>query len=149
MGNPFPESLPIAEYIRHNTRVDDTVAVVGSEPQIYFYSGRRSATSYIYMYPLMEPNSSARGMQQEMISQIEAARPKIMVFVSIDVSWLNRPGSVQDIFGWLKSYSRSYYDLTGIIEISSADLTVYYWNNDAKDRTPASPYWLAVFKRRQ
>ena len=41
-------------------------------------------------------------MQQEMISQIEAARPKIMVFVSIDVSWLNRPGSVQDIFGWLK-----------------------------------------------
>ena len=146
--NPFPESLPIAEYIRHNTGADDTVAVLGSEPQIYFYSGRRSATSYIYMYPLMEPNSSARGMQQEMISQIEAARPKIMVYVSIDLSWLNRPGSVQDIFGWLKSYSSSYYDLTGIIEIPVASSTVYYWNNDAKDRTPASPYWVAVFKRR-
>jgi hypothetical protein len=148
-ANPFPESLRIAEFIRNNTGPNDTVAVVGSEPQIYFYSGRRSATSYIYMYPLMEPNSSAKGMQQEMISQIEAAKPKIMVFVSIDVSWLNRPASVQDIFGWFKLYSRSYYDLTGIIEIPVASSTVYCWNNDAKNRTPASPYWLAVFKRRQ
>ncbi len=59
-ANPFPESLRIAEFIRNNSRPDDTVAVIGSEPQIYFYSGRRSATSYIYMYPLMETHTLRR-----------------------------------------------------------------------------------------
>jgi 4-amino-4-deoxy-L-arabinose transferase-like glycosyltransferase len=147
-ANPFPESLRIAEFIRNNTGPNDTVAVIGSEPQIYFYSDRRSATSYIYAYPLMEPHPYAQRMQQEMITQIEAAKPRIMVFVSIYVSWLNRPASVQDIFEWFQLYSRSYYDLTGIIEIPVNSSTVYYWDNDAKDRTPASQYWLAVFKRR-
>jgi hypothetical protein len=147
--NPFPESLRIAEFIRDNTRPNDTVAVLGSEPQIYFYSGRRSATSYIYMYPLMEPGPFARSMQQEMITQIETAKPAFMVLVRVSISWLVRPNSTQDIFKWFDSYSRSYYDLTGIIEIPVASSTVYYWGNDVKDRTPASQYWLMVFKRRQ
>ena len=50
--SPFPESIRIAEYIREHTGRDDTIAVLGSEPQIYFYSKRHSATGYIYMYRL-------------------------------------------------------------------------------------------------
>lgn len=147
--NPFPESLRIAEFIRDNSRPDDTVAVIGSEPQIYFYSGRRSATSYIYMYPLMDTNSYARRMQQEMISQIEKARPKFMVFVKVSTSWLPRPGSPQDIFDWFEPYAKNSYDTVGIIDIPLSGNAAYYWNNLAKNQSPASEYWIAVFKRRE
>ncbi len=34
-ANPFPESLVIADYLAQNTSPDDTVAVLGSEPQIF------------------------------------------------------------------------------------------------------------------
>ena len=58
-GNPFPESVRVAEYLRDHTGTGDTIAVLGSEPQIYFYSKRHSATGYIYTYELMEPQSYA------------------------------------------------------------------------------------------
>src|SRR4029450_9774272 len=48
--SPFLESIRIAEYLRGRTTRNDTIAVLGSEPQIYFYSDRHSATGYIYTY---------------------------------------------------------------------------------------------------
>ena len=44
-------------------------------------------------------------MQQEMISQIEKAKPKFMIFVKVSLSWLPEPGSPQDIFEWFETYS--------------------------------------------
>jgi len=147
-SNPFPESLRIAEFIRQNSRPDDTVAVIGSEPQIYFYSGRRSATSYIYMYPLMEPGPFASSMQQEMITQIEAAKPEFMVYVNVNISWLWKPSSDKTIFKWFDSYRVQFYDIVGAATILSSEQTVYRWDEQAVNYTPASEFWVAVFKRR-
>ena len=38
--NPFPESLKIAQYLKEHTSSEDSIAVLGSEPQIYFYAHR-------------------------------------------------------------------------------------------------------------
>ena len=59
--------------IKSGSTKNTRVAVLGSEPEILFYSGRRSATGYIYMYPLMEKHSYASRMQEEMIRELEAA----------------------------------------------------------------------------
>src|SRR5439155_1578592 len=53
--NPFPESIKIGEYLRAQSSPTDTIAMLGSEPQIYFYAQRHSATGFIYTYGLMEP----------------------------------------------------------------------------------------------
>ena len=50
-GNPFLESPEVARYLAAHTTPDDRIVVLGSEPQIYFYSDRKSATGYIYAYP--------------------------------------------------------------------------------------------------
>jgi len=147
--NPFPESLRIAEFIRNNTGPDDTVAVIGSEPQIYFYSGRRSATSYIYMYPLMEPGPFASSMQQEMITQIKAAKPEFVVSVNVNISWLVRASSDKEIFKWSDSYCSQFYYLAGAVSILPSGQAVYRWNEQAANYRPASEFWVAVFKRRQ
>jgi hypothetical protein len=70
--SPFPEAIRIADYVRENTSPDDTIAVLGSELQIYFYSHRHFATGYIYTYPLIEPQKYARQLQEEMIREIES-----------------------------------------------------------------------------
>jgi hypothetical protein len=147
-GNPFPESPKIAEFIRANSDVNDTVAIIGSEPQIYFYSGRRAATSYIYMYPLMEVHDYAAIMQKEMIDEIEANKPEIIVFVRVRISWLDREDSVRDIFAWLETYGTKFYDLAGIVDIVSSDYTVYLWNQQAVGYTPRSDYQVIVYKRK-
>ena len=56
--NPFVESLSIGRYLKEHSKRGDRLVVIGSEPQLYFYSGLRSATGYIYMYSLMENYAS-------------------------------------------------------------------------------------------
>jgi hypothetical protein len=146
-ANPFPESLPIADFIRANSKPDDTVAIIGSEPQIYFYSSRRAATTYIYTYPLMEPHDYALEMQQEMIKQIESARPEYMVLVRVSTSWLAKAGSIDLIFKWFNSYQTEHYDIVGVADIFPSG-TVWRWDEQAVDYTPSSEYWVAVFRRK-
>jgi len=148
-GNPFPESLKIAEYIRANSDVNDTAAVIGSEPQIYFYSGRRAATHYIYMYPLMEVHENSARMQKELIDEIETNKPEIVVVVHVQASWLDRRDSVRDIFDWLDSDGLKDYELRGITEILSEDETVYRWDQEAAGYTPQADRWVKVYKRKQ
>jgi len=124
----FPEAVRIADYLREHTTVDDTIAVLGSEPEIYFYSHRHSATGYIYTYPLLEPQKYARQMQEEMISEIERANPKFLVSVVMNDSWLQRPGSDPLIFSWANEYIAKNYVPAGFVNITSAE-TEYYFDN--------------------
>ncbi len=144
--NPFPESLEISRFIRNNSNINDRIAVIGSEPQVYFYSKRLSATGYIYMYALMERHNFALQMQKEMIREIESSRPKFLLFVNINTSWLKRPDSQELVFKWFQHYQATNYVLTGIVEIYN-DKTLYHWKADAK-WPPKSPYWIGIFSRK-
>ncbi len=146
--NPFPESLKIAQYLKERTSTEDTIAVVGSEPQIYFYAHRRAATGYIYTYPLMEFHPYAERMQQEMIREIEASRPAYLVFVNIQPSWwVVRPESSLFIFSWFRKYSKEFYDCVGVIDIVSLNHTEYHWGESSKGYQVSSPS-VYVYKRK-
>jgi hypothetical protein len=75
LESPFPEAVKIADYIRAHTGENSRIAVLGSEPEIPFYANRRSATGFIYMYGLMEPQPYAARMQNELISDLESLDP--------------------------------------------------------------------------
>jgi 4-amino-4-deoxy-L-arabinose transferase-like glycosyltransferase len=97
-GNPFVEARAVAEYIKQNSAPDAKLAVFGSEPEIYFYAQRRSATGYIYTYPLMEEQEYAARMQNEMLEEVMRARPEYAVFVDDRFSWLWHPGGLRQEF---------------------------------------------------
>ena len=143
--SPFPESLRIAEYVREHTRPDDTIAVLGSEPQIYFYSQRRSATGYIYAYGLMEPQKYARQMQEEMMGEIERARPMYLVSVVVNDSWLWRPGSERLIFDWANQYTAQNYAAAGFVNITPTE-TDYYFGN-APSSVESLKDYILIYKR--
>lgn len=144
-SNPFPEAIPVARYLKANTPAGASIAVIGSEPEIYFYAQRHSATGYIYTYPLMEDHRYAERMQEEMISEIEQARPEFVVFVNVPISWVRRPTSPSLIFDWASKYLTSQYELNGVADI--LDESHYVWGDDAKAYNPISPYRLQIFRR--
>ncbi len=146
-GNPFPEALPIANYIRQHTLDNARVVVFGSEPEIYFYAHRHSGTGYIYTYGLMEEQKYALQMQQQMISEIEAARPEALVWVNVRESWLPQDHSEGLIVAWGKKYVQDNYELTGIADIHLTR-TDYRWGDDAKSYQPRSNAVVFVFKRK-
>ena len=144
---PFVESIRIAEYLREHTTRNDTIAVLGSEPQIYFYSDRHSATGYIYTYGLMETQKYASQMQQEMIREIERARPKFLISVVMPDSWLQRPESERLIFTWANEYAAQNYTVTGFVNMVAPDKTDYYFDN-VPQSVPQLGKYILIYQRK-
>jgi 4-amino-4-deoxy-L-arabinose transferase-like glycosyltransferase len=119
--NPFPEAIPAAEYLRAHTAPETPIAILGSEPEIYFYARRHSATGYIYMYGLMEPQPYALSMQEELIHDLETRRPEYIVDVDVSTSWLMRENSATRILDWWEAYRPPHYALAQ----SFGDLAIY------------------------
>ena len=145
--SPFAESIRIAEYLREHTSPGDTIAVLGSEPQIYFYSDRHSATGYIYGYGLMEAQKYASKMQQEMIREIERARPKFLIFVVMPDSWLQRPDSERLIFTWATEYTAQNYTVAGFVNMVAPDKTDYYFGS-VPQSVPQLGKYILIYERK-
>ena len=145
--NPFVEAVEIGRYLREHAGPDDRIAVLGSEPEIPFYSQRRSASGYIYMYGLTEEHPFALTMQREMIAEIEKAAPKYLVLVVSEPSWLFRDKSEGLILEWAKSYSEKEYDLVGVADMESSG-TRYLWDAQAAGYKPRSEFFVKVYRRK-
>jgi hypothetical protein len=146
-GEPFPEAVKVAEYLKSHSAKDDRIAVMGSEPEIYFYSGRLSATGYIYTYPLTEPQPLASTMQKDMISEITASHPRFVVLVDVRSSWVNVSNREPDrtLLHWTETYLRGGYELRGVIDMLREG-TEYHWQ-DAGTYSPRSKSRIVVFER--
>lgn len=147
--NPFLESVKIAAFLKSRTQNGDKIAVLGSEPEIFFYAQRKSATGYIYAYELMANHAYSLSMQSEMIAEIERASPKYLVFIQIIYSWLIQPDSPRLILHWFHDYSRKYYDLAGRVDIISPQETRYRWGDEAHARKDEAPFSILIYHRRQ
>jgi hypothetical protein len=150
-GNPFLECPQIAELLKRQTKPDDTIAVIGSEPEIYFDAERKSATGYIYTYALVEEQPLAPRMQQEMIDEIEAKKPKFIVFANVRYSWLVHPKAPTKIFEWATRYLPANYKVVGLLEPKDMLHTESFWGekiNDFKLNPDAKEWKLPFFTDR-
>ena len=145
-SNPFLETVEVANYLKDHTEENDRIAVLGSEPEIFFYARRKSATGYIYTYPLMEKQRFAHQMQEEMIAEIERAKPKYLVMVDNAPSWLRRPDSDMTIFNWEQSEVQRAWTLEGIADILPNG-TAYAWGADAQRYRAQTRNVILVYRR--
>jgi hypothetical protein len=129
-SNPFSEAQTVAGFIRSNSVSTATVAVIGSEPEIYFLSHRHSATGFIYTYALMEAQPFASKMQGDMIREIEADAPQFIIFTDNAISLGVKSGAKVKILDWWKSYQTN-YTLVGLTDIISPYKTVNVFGTNA------------------
>lgn len=144
--NPFSESVLIGSYLREHTEEHETIAVIGSEPQIYFYAQRKSATGHIYTYPLMEDRPEARTMQLEMVREIEAASPQYLVYVHDAGSWMMTKRSTTLILDWFSKY-KDRYQIVGWSE-AGAKSSIVHWGKPVS-WPPKSKGWIAIYRRNE
>lgn len=146
-ANPFSESVQIAEYVHNHTSPTDTIAVLGSEPQIYFYSKRKSATRYVYIYPLLENHHLAMRMQDEMMDEIESNFPKFLIFVHVYTSWRSTPKASALITQWFLDFTNAHYHLAGFVDMSLTGDPVFRWDGTRPSGWQDIPAWIMVFER--
>jgi hypothetical protein len=138
----FTETRKLGDSLRSSVGRDSRIAVLGSEPEIYFYSHRRSATGYIYMYPLMETHPYAAQMQKDMIARIEQTNPEYVIFVVDRMSWLRKPGYEKLLDNWWERYWTTNLDLVQTIDLNPPE------SPSGQSEETSSLGQLLVFKNR-
>lgn len=106
--DPFPEAQSVAVYIRTHSDPNAHVAVLGSEPEIYFLSRRHSVTGYIYAYALTEHQAYARQMQKEFVAQIQAGSPEFIVCAGDFTEWMMSNPGPSSVLSWWTAYRTNY-----------------------------------------
>jgi hypothetical protein len=121
--NPFLAAMKAAEYVRQNSPEDARIAVLGSEPEIYFYARRRSATGYLYMYSLIVRQKYTARMQQELIHEVEMNRPEYLIYADVAESWgaeRDRAPQASAFLAWVRQYAQANYDIAGVTEVGDS-----------------------------
>jgi hypothetical protein len=145
---PFADMPAVGGYIRGHSGPAATLAVVGSEPEIYFYAQRRPATGCLYTYPLMESQPDAAQMRAEMINEIETNNPEFLVYVSNPASWRTRPGSDRSILDWFTKYSGKFYDRVALLDQVKPDKTVFISGKQIINYHLTGPDYVGIFRRK-
>lgn len=146
--NPFVEAPEIGRYLAEHSAATDTIAVLGSEPEVLVYSGRRSATGYVYVYPLFELQLHNLDMQREMISEIERNRPRYVVYCNVPSSWLVMPGAPTELLEWSSRYLAANYDVVGLVDLPPDRSSARSYWDSAAQRQPEFENFVVVFRRK-
>jgi hypothetical protein len=145
----FIEAPVIARFIQDHSAPDARIAVFGSEPEFYFYARRHSATAYIYLYALFEPQPYALRMQQEMESQIETNRPEWLVYIRYGARTFRQSPDNAKVFDWFDGYAEKFYERTGVVTHPAESRTDYRWEADARAYAGPDKPLIEVFKRKR
>lgn len=117
----FEEVIHVGEYLQANTAKEARIAVLGSEPEVFFYAHRRSCSGYIYMYPLMEEQKYARQMQEDMVARIEQERPEYVLYVDDPFSWLGREHSEQKLLDWWNASGAADFEVATTVKLQGGE----------------------------
>jgi len=89
----FESAERLADYLRAQTKPDDTIFIYGSEPQIAFEAERRLATAFATVYPLTRPWPRHREFQERAWAELERAQPAYLVLARVPASLDRSPTS--------------------------------------------------------
>lgn len=148
--NPFDSMQYIARIVQERTQPSDRIQVFGSEPELYFYTQRKSSSGFLYMYPLVESASSVtRTLQGKFIQEVERNHPKIIVFCMFPFSWLVADErTATPLFQWIDCFLNQYYKPFFLLEYADDTIIVYEQEGDISKRLQSENLKIVIYEHR-
>ncbi len=146
-SNPFPEAMEIGNYINNHSKPDDQIVLLGSEPQIYFYTKKKCPSRHAYFAAVVDNTPESPVWQKEFIRDVEKARPEFVVFFNHPISLFVQQGADQTIFSWFNEYVSKGYKLIGIVEMADGQQSVYTWNEALVNFSPRTQNLIYIYQK--
>jgi len=146
-SNPFVEVKNISAELTKRKKAGDALLVLGSEMQIYFYTGLIAPTKHLYGPYLVDGTSEHRQRQEELILDVEKARPRFVIMVNHPLSWVAKLGSSKGIFQWYESYTKADYSLIGLADMHARGQTNYIWDSAISTYEISGQHQVFVWER--
>lgn len=145
--NPFNETAQISGWLNLHLKPTDEIAVIGSEPQIYIYTNRKSPTNHIFFSTIVSDVPQHKQWQREYANSIEKQKPRYIVYVTSPMSLLVQPNTDKYIFNWVNKYIEKNYTMVGFCEIQNLIRSGYIWKKHKNKRGPISQEPILIFER--
>ena len=140
-NNPFAESQLVGSYLRENSEPSDRIFIFGSEPQLLFYAQRRSASRYMFVYPLMFALEGASQRQQQALDEIRASQPRFIVGVFLSSSLLEQPDSPRVLRDGLRELVEGSYRLVAATPFRPDGSVVFAKGEAVRRMWARRPLW--------
>ena len=126
IGNTFKA----VDYVKANTKESDFIYVWGFDPLVYYLSGRKCASRFIYNYPIYWKGNNVL-FRDEFINELKLNNPKLILVSERDplyyISGYHEDSKqILDRFPDIKSYLESKYTYIAQLE----GFTIYRLNYD-------------------
>jgi hypothetical protein len=145
--NPFPEAMEIGNFINANSKPEDNIVLIGSEPQIYFYTKKKSPSRHAYFTALVSSVPMHKEWQREFVKDTEKAKPRYVVFFNNSFSLMVQPNTDNYVFEWANKYVSENYRPIGLIDMIDGQHSTYVWNQDINTYKPVSKNIIYIFER--
>ncbi len=157
-GNPFNEAFQIGKFLKKRMSPSDKLAMIGSEPQLFIYTGANSVTRHAYFSYLMQDSMTTDVMrfQEEYRKDIETGKPKYIVFFNHDISILANPNANFTMINELLTvYIPKHYRIVGVVDLVGTGQPRYVLDEQqaplyqfAKSADPKQRIWtILVYER--
>ena len=147
-NNPFPEAMEIANYVNAHSKPEDGIVLIGSEPEIYFYTHKKCPSRFCYFTVLVDNVPEHHQWQREFTHDVEKAKPRYLVFFNHPLSLLVQPNTDSYIFDWLRPYVDSNYRIVGMVDMIEGQHSVYKWGDAINNYKPVSKMVIYIFERK-
>jgi hypothetical protein len=146
-SNPFPESMEIANFINANSKPEDNIAIIGSEPQIYLYTHKKSPSRHAYFAAIVSDVAEHKEWQREFVADIEKAAPRYIVFFNHSISLFVQPNTDQFVFTWLNKYIPERYKLVGVADMVDGMQTNYVYKEALATYQPKGQNIIYIYEK--
>lgn len=148
-NNPFPEAMEIGNWINANSKPEDNIVLLGSEPQIYFYTKKKSPSRHAYFAAIVDNVPQHKEWQREFVRDVEKANPKYLVYFNHAISLFVQPNTDQYVFEWANKYVNANYHLVGLADMIEGQHATYLWREQIGNYKPVSQNVIYVYERNQ
>ena len=118
-SNPFPEAPALGAWLAAHSTPEERIFIYGSEPQLLFYAGRKSASRYVFVYPLTMPLPAAAARQSEALGEFDFAPPRFVVGVFVRTSLLEEPGTPPALKRGLRDRLERDYQIAAVLPFAA------------------------------
>ncbi|MES2568261.1 MAG: glycosyltransferase family 39 protein [Bacteroidota bacterium] len=146
-NNPFPESMEVANWINLNAKPEDNIVLLGSEPQIYFYTKKKSPSRHAYFAAIVDNVPQHKEWQREFVKDVEKAKPKYLVYFNHPISLFVQPNTDKYVFEWANKYVNENFHLVGLVDMIEGQHATYLWREQINNYKPVAQNVIYVYER--
>lgn len=148
-GNPFVEHKKMADYLNTRLKPEDKLMVLGSEPQFYIYTNKKSPGRHFYTGFTSREIPEARLWQQETLADLRKSQPDYVVFSTQRFSWMMKEKSDQTLYQESYKFINQYYTPVAIADIISPNETKLVFDAEAVSYQRSSQEFIMIMQKKK